>query len=131
MRDTNKTVFPEIVRPKAGSVIGEEFVVCGWIPKTWLYLLEKYYLGSVGVEIVDMGGRPLMGLSVFAKRDWLFIFRKKIWFEGKVDISPMLFFWEKDEERRVLLVISGATSRHAYEVPVVVKNAKISFSVEK
>lgn len=120
-----------MIEPKPYQEIGAQFVISGWVPKSWLDTGHRID-DRVFLDLIDINGETFMGTSVevIIKNNWLSKFQKRLQFHTIFQFSEFNAYFIANSQGRINLKLSGHKKDRQLFIPVIVKNINPNFKAD-
>lgn len=116
----------KIFRPRPFQKVGAKFIISGKIPKTWLETRFGGINNSIGLELIDINARTVMGTSFYLgkkeAKSWFLKFKKRLYFLNTFQFSDLNIGFIKESQGRMTIKLSGQNeNEQSIYLPVIVK----------
>ena len=111
----------EIIRPKPYERVGEEFVLSGWIPKSFLKTSWGTMDYSVLGGFLDINRFEFAStVTAYVQHNLFSLFKKKLYFSTTAQFSQFNVPFIEKSQSCIALKLSGHEEGHVYFLPLIV-----------
>lgn len=121
----------KVIQPKPYQEVGAEFIIFGWVAKSWLKS-GSYVHNSISLDFIDIDGQLFIGSSigVFDDKSWLSKIRKKLKFFTIFKLTQVSSSFIAKSQGRITLRLSGQSKKQQLFLPIIIKSSNPNFRVD-